>query len=293
MTAPAARIPRGDLIDIGGRWLHVVRAGAAPGRPLVVLEHGSYGCAADWGAVQERLAAAGLRSLAYDRAGMGYSDPGPVPRDARAVAADLIALLDRLGETGPVVLAGHSMAGLFIRYFALANPDRTAGLVMVDAVMPQVMSELAGGPPGVRAYGALLALMSAASAVGFPRALSVLAGDRIGLPAEASGEKRHVFGLASHARWAAHEVAQWPASSRQAERGRLPAGLPIAVVTAGRGHEGQAIKAMQAAPARAARHGHVEHVTKADHASLLGETHAAAIVRGVVHVVGAVGPDGR
>ena len=78
---------RGRFIDIGGRRLRAVLAGPERGRPLIVCEHGAFGCAADWAVVQERLAARSLRSLAYDRAGLGHSDPGPAPRDGRAGTA--------------------------------------------------------------------------------------------------------------------------------------------------------------------------------------------------------------
>src|ERR1700761_5873404 len=94
---------RGEKIDVGGRTLRVVRAGPRGDRPTVVLEHGAFGCAADWAVVQERLAARGLPSIAYDRAGLGHSDPGPRPRDGRAIVADLAALLRELDEDGPFV----------------------------------------------------------------------------------------------------------------------------------------------------------------------------------------------
>ena len=61
---------RGELIDLGGRALRVVRAGPAVG-PTVILEHGAFGCAADWAVVQDKLAAKGLSSIAYDRSGVG------------------------------------------------------------------------------------------------------------------------------------------------------------------------------------------------------------------------------
>ena len=79
---------RGQLIEIGaGRALRAVFAGPADGPwPLVVLEAGAFGFAADWAAVQDQLARVGLRSMAYDRAGLGFSRPGPEPRDGEAIA---------------------------------------------------------------------------------------------------------------------------------------------------------------------------------------------------------------
>ena len=85
MTAQRFHKSRGRLVDIGGRRIRATPAGPQSDRPLIVLECGAFGCAADWAVVQEKLAAKGLRSLAYDRAGLGYSDPGPEPRDGRAI----------------------------------------------------------------------------------------------------------------------------------------------------------------------------------------------------------------
>ena len=124
MTADAPA--RGERFSIGDdRRLRAVRAGPARSdRPLVVLEAGAFGFSADWAAVQARLADQGVRSLAYDRAGLGYSDPGPEPRDSLAIAVDLERLLASIGETGPLILCGHSMAGLHVRLFAARNPGR-------------------------------------------------------------------------------------------------------------------------------------------------------------------------
>ena len=86
-AAEQGAVPRGRMAEVGGeRRLRYVPAGpdASP-RPLVLLEAGSFGFSADWAAVQAKLAAAGLRSIAYDRAGLGVSDPGPMPRDSIAM----------------------------------------------------------------------------------------------------------------------------------------------------------------------------------------------------------------
>src|SRR5580698_8596805 len=121
-TPKPPKPPRGEMVDVGGRRLRMVRAGPAAGdRPTIVLEHGAFGCASDWAVVQERLAAKGLSSLAYDRAGLGHSEPGPKPRDGASIVADLAALLRETGEPGPYVLAGHSMGGLMVRLYALTH----------------------------------------------------------------------------------------------------------------------------------------------------------------------------
>ena len=285
---PHARAPRGEFVDIGGRTLRVVRAGPAESpRPTIVLEHGAFGCAADWQVVQDRLAAKGLRSLAYDRAGLGHSQPGPLPRDGRAIVADLTALLDALGETEPVVLVGHSMGGLMVRLFALTHPKRVLGVVFVDAVTPEVMAS-AVGAHAVRAFRQMLRLSVVTSQLGLHRPIAVLAGDRILLGPEASAEKRRIWGSPSHARGSSAEVDQWPVTSDQAKERELPARMPVAVVTAGAAETQTVLKEIQMIPAIASRSGYIEHVPRATHASLLGRRHADPIVRGAEHVLASV-----
>jgi hypothetical protein len=126
----AATPPPGQLIDIGGYRLHLWCTGN--GAPVVVLDAGLGGTSAGWGFVQPEVARF-TRVCSYDRAGMGYSDPGPSPRTARRIANELAELLARDGIAGPVVLAGESIAGFNVRLFASDHPERTAGLVLVDA----------------------------------------------------------------------------------------------------------------------------------------------------------------
>jgi pimeloyl-ACP methyl ester carboxylesterase len=126
----AATPPPGHLVDIGGYRLHLSCTG--DGAPAVILDTGLGGSGAGWGFVQPDVARF-TRVCSYDRAGMGYSDPGPSPRTARRIASELAELLARSGITGPVVLVGASIAGFNVRVFASDHPDRAAGLVLVDA----------------------------------------------------------------------------------------------------------------------------------------------------------------
>jgi pimeloyl-ACP methyl ester carboxylesterase len=285
MTSAQRQPYRGDRIDIGGRALRIVRSGPGDSHhPLVVLEHGAFGCAADWTVVQERLADRGLRSLAYDRAGLGWSDPGPTPRDGRSIVADLAALLRALGEPGPYVLVGHSMGGLMVRLYALTHVSRTLGVVLVDAVTPDIM-KTPTGPRAVAAFGLGLRWVSRGAKYGLMRPVSFITGNLIGLTGEARVEKRRIHGSFMHARGAAEEVALWPATSDQAAEADLPAAMPVAVVTAGVRRSAAWLKAIQAVPALASRHGYVEHVERATHASLLGPRFADPVVRGVEHVL--------
>ena len=100
--------PPGRLVDIGGYRLHLWCTGN--GAPAVILDTGLGGSSAGWGLVQPDVARF-TRVCSYDRAGMGYSDPGPSSRTARRIASELTKLLDRSGIAGPVVHVGFENAG--------------------------------------------------------------------------------------------------------------------------------------------------------------------------------------
>lgn len=117
------------MIDVGGRRMNIVCVGT--GSPTVILDAGLGGGAAAWARVQTR-AARQTRVCAYDRAGMGFSDPTGAPRDAAAIVSDLHALLHGANVAPPYVLVGHSSGGIFMRYYADRYPNEVVGLVLVD-----------------------------------------------------------------------------------------------------------------------------------------------------------------
>ncbi len=262
----------------------MVLAGPKSAQPLVVLESGAFGCAADWSVVQARLAGFGVRSLAYDRAGLGFSDPGPKPRDGQAIASDLESLLAKLKEQGPLILVGHSMAGQLLRVFVPRNAARVVGLVLVDAVTPEAMTDPRMGQ-GVRLFRRGLGFVKVLASLGLMKLLSGPLGDSIGLDPEAAREKRHIFGLTSHAEGAALEVEAWEQTSDQGIRhGLFDPALPVAVVTAGAPGRAE-VKALQEAPARQADRGYITHIAGAGHATLLGTAFADAILQALVQVM--------
>lgn len=276
--------PRGHFLSIDGRRLHIVPAGPPGDQPLVLLEAGSFGFSADWAVVQDRLAGGGLRSLAYDRAGMGLSDPGPSPRDGLAIAADLEQLLAGAGEAGPLVLVGHSMAGLHAHLFAGRNPGRIAGLVLVDAIDPAMAADRRV-VRGAAYYRRFARAVAGAAAIGMLKPLRRW-GDTIGLDGAAQAHKRWALADARHNRTAAEEVIHWEAAVSQALAvGPLDPRWPVAVVTAGAAKPGAWLKALRAVPAN----GPVEHVAGANHASLLGRGFADRIVAAIEQVLKAHG----
>lgn len=135
--APAAADPSADpsagpgllarLPD--GRRLNFRCAGA--GAPTVLLEGGYGADSLGWGRVKAALAKS-YRVCSYDRAGAGYSDPGPLPRDGAAIARDLDRGLAAARIPGPYIVVGHSAGGLYVRLFSNRRPQDVVGMVLVD-----------------------------------------------------------------------------------------------------------------------------------------------------------------
>ena len=122
--------PPGRLIDIGGYRLHLDCQGT--GSPTVILEAGLGDPASSWSAVQPALSRS-ARVCSYDRAGLGYSDAGPLPRDPIQETGELHTLLERAAIAPPYVLVGHSYGGDLTRLYASRFPKGVVGLVLVEA----------------------------------------------------------------------------------------------------------------------------------------------------------------
>ncbi|WP_236792816.1 alpha/beta fold hydrolase [Amycolatopsis sp. GM8] len=124
--------PPGELVDVGGRRLHVFRSGT--GKPVVIVVPALSTPADEWVRVQRCLAdVTDATTIVVDRAGIGWSDPGPWPRTISAMADEVDVLVHALGIDGPVVLAGHSVGGLIARLYAARHRDRVARLILVDS----------------------------------------------------------------------------------------------------------------------------------------------------------------
>ncbi len=121
--------PPGQLVDIGGYQLHVNCVGE--GSPTVILDASGGNSSANWGLVQSNVARS-TRVCAYDRAGMGWSDRGPTPRDANQQVRELHALLAGARIEEPYVLVGHSYGARIARVYAKQYSREVVGMVLID-----------------------------------------------------------------------------------------------------------------------------------------------------------------
>lgn len=131
--------PPGQLFAVDGFKMHLFCTGS--GTPTVILESGVGDDSLKWARVQPELSKM-TRVCSYDRAGLGWSDPRPDLRDSNSIADQLHRLLTAAQITGPIVLMGHSIAGLHLRAYVSRHPQAVAGLVLVDAATPEQIERL-------------------------------------------------------------------------------------------------------------------------------------------------------
>jgi pimeloyl-ACP methyl ester carboxylesterase len=124
----------GNFYKVNDRTMHLYCSGA--GSPTVLIEPGIGNSWLDWQKVQPELAKT-TRVCTYDRAGLGWSETQPGPRDAVNIASQLQQLLQQAGEPGPFVLLGASAGGFYIREFYARYPDQIVGIVFSDASIPE------------------------------------------------------------------------------------------------------------------------------------------------------------
>jgi pimeloyl-ACP methyl ester carboxylesterase len=120
----------GQLVSANGFRLNLYCMGS--GSPTVVFDSGWEDWAPSWSKVQPEVAK-WTRACSYDRAGTGFSDPGPMPRTSVHIAEELRTGLHRAGIGGPYILVGHAFGGDNVRTFADLYMGEVAGLVLVDA----------------------------------------------------------------------------------------------------------------------------------------------------------------
>ena len=115
----------GNFYTVEGLQMHIECSGT--GSPTVVMEAAASAPWSLWRKVQPELSQI-TRVCSYDRAGHGWSEPSKGPRDAETIVRELHSLLDKAGVKRPIVLAGHSAGGLYVREYAREFRPRSPAL---------------------------------------------------------------------------------------------------------------------------------------------------------------------
>jgi pimeloyl-ACP methyl ester carboxylesterase len=221
--------PPGELIDVGSHRLHLNCTGH--GSPAVILEAGNLGMSADWIKIQQRVVET-TQVCSYDRAGTGWSDTGPDPRDADRISAELHTLLSHAGVAAPYVLVGHSYGGLYTLRYAGQYPDEVAGLVLLDSSHSDQFTGSAAGRAMARRTNRLGAVLPLLTRLGIVRLTNFLPAHP-DLPAQQRAEVQAFHSTARQVTASVAEFRSTPQSSAQAGSTSSVDDKPLAVVTAG------------------------------------------------------------
>jgi pimeloyl-ACP methyl ester carboxylesterase len=257
----------------GARTLRWVEAGRGQPGPTVVLAAGRNDTAISWAPLLAALA--GTHLVAYDRAGLGASDPdlaaGPPTVDRQV--DDLAAVVRAAGD-GPCVVVGHSWGGLLAHLLATRHPELVRGLVLVD---PAHVDMLSGLPRPLLWLNRLAAehLLSALRALGLLRPIVLLSARRTSrrfsddpLIRSLVVDAYRTHAGSAHVRASRQEFRAIVASAPELRRSASPIpDVPLVVLSASRGAPRGVRRhwtRLQAALAAAAPGGRGRHLMVAD-----------------------------
>jgi pimeloyl-ACP methyl ester carboxylesterase len=274
----------GLLVHVDGRRIHLQVRGADSDGPTVVLEAGMGSFSPNWYWVQEDLAPV-VRSVSYDRAGLGWSRRSRRPRDAQTIAMELRDALREAAIEPPYVLVGHSFGGLPVRAFADLYPELSAGLVLVDASHPDQWVRWPT-PHADRILEVSQRIFGWLGWLGVLRALNLSRGIAAGLPARQAAELRAGAALPGFAATAAAQIRSWSVSREQLNAAGPLGDLPLAVLAVSEQPlGGELLTALQRELAELTQDASFEVVQGASHESLISNREHARVVARTIEAV--------
>ncbi|MEO8266066.1 MAG: alpha/beta hydrolase [Ilumatobacteraceae bacterium] len=276
----------GRLIDVGGHSLHINCTGT--GSPTVVLEPGLGEPSTAMAWIADDVGAT-TRVCVYDRAGRGWSESASAPQDGIQTAADLHTLLERAGEPGPYVFAGHSAGGIYVLNFAHLYPQQVAGVVLLDSMHPEQYTKIASWPAFYEGFRRASAVLPSLARLGVARGYNQTAYSE--LPELARDEQRAFWSTPRHNRSVRDEFSEIRTAMAEAQSLISLGDRPLVVVTAKKDAEGGWMAAQDELAALSTDSVH-RIVPGATHSSLIAnEKNAAQSSRAILDVVHAVRAD--
>jgi pimeloyl-ACP methyl ester carboxylesterase len=238
-TGLAARIlqkrypPPGRMVSVGGFRLQLYCMGS--GQPAVVIEPGMGVDWVGWRSVIARLTPSHTVCV-YDRAGYGWSDPGPKPRTAGREAYELHTLLTAARVAQPYILVAHSFGAYIARIYASRFPESLAGVVLVE---PSHEDEPNSPPPAdgeeKRGRSAFTRILNWLPPLGIQRLKRLYRG---GLPDDLRSESRAYqerYLVASSLDQLSYERNEYDSlafTKSEVRQAMFPPHLPLTVITA-------------------------------------------------------------
>jgi pimeloyl-ACP methyl ester carboxylesterase len=225
--------PPGQLVDVGGYRLHINCTGT--GSPTVIIEAGLGDWSTGWDFVQQEVSKT-TRVCTYDRAGWGWSEAGPLPRDAAQFAKELHTLLQNANIPGPYVMVGHSLGGFGVRIFVHDYASEVAGVVLIDSMSPgQFTQSQAEAQSQAGKQSQPFSLPAMLARFGIVRLLGRPLGIMPAVPSEENAYFSRTVRTQS-AQTLTNESQGMPASSAEAATVKTFGDLPLIVLTARLNH---------------------------------------------------------
>lgn len=223
--------PPGQLVEVGGHRLHIHCTGS--GSPTVVIEAGLGDWSTGWDFVQQGVDKT-TRVCTYDRAGWGWSEAGPLPRDAAQFAKELHTLLQTANIPGPYVMVGHSLGGFGVRVFVHDYASEVAGVVLIDAMSPRQFKQLqVEAAPQTGKQSQPFSLPAMLARFGIVRLLARPLGIMPSIPSEENAYFSRLV-RTQNAQTLTDESQGMPASAAESSAVKSFGDLPLIVLTAKR-----------------------------------------------------------
>jgi len=200
------------------------------------------------------------------------------------VGGDLHTLLDRAGVTGPLVMVGHSLGGLYALDYTARYPQQVAGMVLLDTTPPTAFTELPDYPAIYDMLTTLTGLYPGLARLGITQLINGL-GDAE-LPAQTRDQVRADLSTAGQARSERDEVAMIPTMMAQARAVTDLGSMPLYVLTAPVDTQTNWLESQTELAKLSDNSVHLV-VAGADHQSLLDNQAAAVSSQAITQVVDA------
>jgi pimeloyl-ACP methyl ester carboxylesterase len=220
----------GEMVDVGGYSLHINCVGQ--GSPTLVLDGGTGEISANWVLVQREVSHT-TRVCAYDRAGMGWSEMGPEPRDARRISGELHTLLRRAGIEDSYVLVGHSFGGLYAQTYAARYPEEVAGMALIESSHPDQFNYRSVARDSYEPQEQMFAVSSLLARLGLVRLLYKLFPAPPELPQQQRAQIEVLSPSTRQVSTTALELRATPQTATQVRNLRSLGDKPLTVLSAG------------------------------------------------------------
>lgn len=138
--------PYGEKVTIEAGDINVYRNGGTGPTMVLLSGYGTPAPAIDFAPLIRELDAFDV--IVVEGFGYGYSDLDVADRTIENITAELHEVLGKLNVDEPVILVGHSVGGIYARFYADTFPDEVAAIVGIDP-MAAATSSLEVGTPSV------------------------------------------------------------------------------------------------------------------------------------------------